>query len=118
MGAGDGGFEVLGKAAVSIEPSKRAFDDPAARQDLKADGIGHAPHDLDAPIAEFGERLEKLIAGIGAVGEEMAQPGEEVVDGFDNERRPIAVLHIGGVDRELWPKLGDAVIRRRSALAS
>ena len=42
---------------------------------------------------------EELIAGIGAVGEEVAQPGEEVVDGFDNERRAIAVLHIGGVDR-------------------
>jgi hypothetical protein len=30
----------------------------------KADGISHAAHDLDAPIAEFGERLEKLITGI------------------------------------------------------
>jgi hypothetical protein len=35
----------------------------------------------------------------GAVGEEMAQPREEVVNGFDDQRCAIAVLDIGGVDR-------------------
>jgi hypothetical protein len=42
------------------QASKRAFGNPATRQNLKADRIGHAPHDLDAPTAEFGERLKKL----------------------------------------------------------
>ena len=37
---------------------------------FEADGVGHAPDDLDAPSAEFGECLEELIAGIGTVGEE------------------------------------------------
>ena len=72
------------------------FDDPAAGQDFEADRIGHAPHDFDAPSAEFSECFAELITGIGAVGEEVAQPGEEVVDGFDNKRRTITVLHIGG----------------------
>ena len=54
---------------------------------------------LDASAAEFGECFKDLIARIGAVGEEVAQPREEVVDGFDNEQRAIAVLYIGRVNR-------------------
>ena len=63
-------FEVFGQeAAVAIEPGEGTFDNPAAREDFEADGVGHAPDDLDAPSAEFGECLEELIAGIGTVGE-------------------------------------------------
>ena len=91
--AGDRGFEVFGQAAVAIEPGKGAFDDPAAGEDFETKGVGHALDDLDAPPAEFGECLEEFIAGIGAVGEEVAQPREEVVDGFDDEWSAIAVLH-------------------------
>ena len=39
-------------------------------------------------LAEFGECFQNLVTGIGAVGEEVAQPREEVVDGFDDERCP------------------------------
>jgi hypothetical protein len=74
LGALDGGFEVFGQAAVAIEPGEGTFDDPAAREDLEANRIGHAPDDFDAPSAEFGECFKELIAGIGAVGEEVAQP--------------------------------------------
>src|SRR5215469_8618831 len=42
---------------------------------------------------------KKLVTGIGAVGEEVAQPWEEVVNGLDDEGCAIAVLHIGRVDR-------------------
>jgi hypothetical protein len=41
--------------------------------------------------------VQELVAGISAVGEEMAQPREKVVNGGDNERRTIAVLHVGGM---------------------
>jgi hypothetical protein len=99
LSAGDRGFEVFGKAAVAIEPGKGAFDNPSTGKDFEANGVGHALDDLDAPLAKFGECLHELIAGIGAVGEEVAQPREEVLDGFDDERRAIAVLYVGGTDR-------------------
>jgi hypothetical protein len=41
--------------AVTIEPGRCAFDDPAAREDFKTDRADHATHDFDRPIAEFGE---------------------------------------------------------------
>jgi hypothetical protein len=63
-------LEVFGESAIAIEPSRGAFDDPAVPEDLKTDRAGHATHNLDRPVAEFGERIEKLVARIGAVGEE------------------------------------------------
>ena len=60
LGARDGGFEILGKAPVAIEPGEGAFDDPAAGKDLEANRVGHALDDFDAPAAEFGECLESL----------------------------------------------------------
>ena len=88
----------LARRRLRFEPGEGAFDDPATGKDFEANGVGHALDDLDAPLAKFGECLEELIAGIGAVGEEVTQPREEVVDGFDDERRAIAVLYVGGVD--------------------
>jgi hypothetical protein len=93
LGTLDGGFEVFGKAAVAIEPGEGTFDDPSAREHFEANRIGHAPNDFDAPSAEFDECFKELIARIGTVGEEVAQPRKEVVDGFDNEWRSVAVLH-------------------------
>ena len=74
LGAGDGRLEVFGQTAVTIEPGEGAFDDPAAREDLKTDSAGHAPHDLDRPVAEFSEPIEQFVACVAAIGEEVAQP--------------------------------------------
>ena len=60
LGAGNGCFEVFGEATVTIEPGEGAFD-PAARQNLEADSVGHALDDLDAPLAKIDERLQKLV---------------------------------------------------------
>lgn len=49
-------------------------------------------------MAELGERAVEPAAAVGAVGKQMAQPGKQVVDGADDKRGPIAILHIGGVD--------------------
>src|SRR3974377_2357851 len=103
LGTGDRGFEILGEAAVTIETRERAFDAPAAGKDLEANAVGHALDDLDAPAAEFGKCLKQFIAGVGAVGEEVAEPGKEVMDGFDNERRSGAGLFIGKGDTRAPP---------------
>jgi hypothetical protein len=56
---------------------------------------------LQRPNLASGECLNELVAGIGAVGEEVAQPGKQVVDGLNNEQRSIAVLDIGGMNRDI-----------------
>jgi hypothetical protein len=57
-------------------------------------------------LAEFGERVQKLVAEVGAIGEDVAQAREEVVNGLDDEWRAIAVLHISRVDRDADQQAG------------
>src|SRR5437660_11317086 len=61
---------------VAIEPNQGPFDDPAPRQQLKADSVSGAFDDLDGPLAEFGESFGQVGAVVDTVGEEMAQPGK------------------------------------------
>ena len=96
LGTGDRSLKVFGQAAVAIEPSESAFDHPPAGKHDEAGSVSF--DDLDRPAAELGESLRQFVAGIGTIGEEVAQPGEEIVNGFDDERGAIAVLNIGGVN--------------------
>ena len=99
FGAGDRSLEILGEAAVSIEPSEGSFDDPLTREQLKPGRVSGAFDDLDGPVAEFSEGLTQVGAVIEAVGEEMAKLGKQLMDGLDDELGPIAILDIGGVHR-------------------
>jgi hypothetical protein len=47
---------------------------------------------LRGPVTEFGEGLSQIGAVIGAVGEQVAQPGKQLVEGLDDQHRPIAIL--------------------------
>src|SRR6202030_304584 len=91
FGARDRCFEILCQAAVSIEPGEGSFDNPSAWQQLKAARVGGAFDDLDGPVAEFGAGVTQVGAVIDAVGEEMAQPGKQLVDGLDDQHCPIAI---------------------------
>src|SRR3984893_12762329 len=84
FGAGDRSLEILGQAEVSIEPGEGSFDDPSPWEQLKAGRVGGALDDLEGPVTEFGEGLTQIGAVIDAVGEEMAQPGKQLVDGLDD----------------------------------
>ena len=98
LGAFDGFLEVFCEAAVAAEPGEGSFDDPAARQEFEAIcGIGSLD-DFEAPLADFGERGGEFFAGIGAVGEDMAQPREAVADRCQHIGSPVAVLDVGGMD--------------------
>src|SRR6266850_1477212 len=97
LGARNRRLEILRQAAVAIEPSQGPFDDPAPRQQLKADSVRGAFDDLDGPLAEFGESFGQVGAVVDTVGEEMAQPGKQLVDGLDDQHGTIAILDIGGV---------------------
>jgi hypothetical protein len=61
-GAFESSIEVPGESAVSVEPSQRAFDDPAAGQEFKAFGVIGALDDLHRPFADFCERGAVLSA--------------------------------------------------------
>jgi hypothetical protein len=50
------------------------------------------------PMADFGQRRAQLVAGIAAIGEDMAQPGEAMPDAGEHVGCAVAVLHIGGMD--------------------
>jgi hypothetical protein len=90
-------FEVLAEAAVTAEPCQCSFHDPAAGQDLEAlCGIGPLD-DLDAPSADAAQGLAQLVAGIAAIGEQVAQPRDAADDCSEQQRRPVTVLDIGGV---------------------
>lgn len=91
-------FKVLAEAAVAAEPCQCSFHDPAAGQDLEAlCGIGSLD-DLDGPSADAAQRFAQLIAGIATIGEQVAQPGEAVDDFSAQQRRPVTVPDITGVD--------------------
>src|SRR5271156_954568 len=97
FGARDRSLEVLCQAAVSIEPSKGSFDDPSPWEQLKSSRVSSAFDDLDGPVAEFSEGGAQVGASVSAVGEEMAQPGKQLVDGLDDKPGTIAILDVGGV---------------------
>ena len=67
----------MARRAVAVEPSEGSFDHPAARQDTRAGTIGPFD-DLDLPPAVSGQCRGQLIAGIAAIGKDMAQPREQI----------------------------------------
>lgn len=67
-------FEVLGEAAVPVEPCQRALDHPAAPQHFEGFGMIGSLDDFNGPLAEAAQRVPELVSGISAIGEEMAQP--------------------------------------------
>ena len=97
LGARDRSPEILCQAAVSIEPSEGSFDNPSPWEQLKTGSVSGALDDLDGPVTEFGEGVTQVGAIVDAVGEEMAQPGKQLMDGLDHQHSTIAILDIGGV---------------------
>src|SRR5215469_4231575 len=121
--AGDGGLKVFGEAAVAVEPSEGPFDHPVARQDTRAGTIGPFD-DLDAPPAVPGQCRGQLIAGIAAIGKDMAQPREQIADRRQQarchrvlSRRPPASPTASSMDEIRIPCRAEVGLRRDSPVA-
>ena len=98
LGAGDGGLEVFGETAVATEPGKGALHHPTPGQDLEARHVVASLDDLQRPLADLFQRLAEFRSGVGAIGEDVAQPGEGPSDRGEQRRRAVAVLDMGGVN--------------------
>jgi hypothetical protein len=57
-------FKVFGQAAVSVQPGKGAFYDPAAGQDMEAFHMIGAFDDLDGPVTDLCQRLFEFASSI------------------------------------------------------
>ena len=79
-GAFDGSFEVLGEAAVAVQPCDCPLDYPAAWQKLEALGGVGAFDNFQGPCADFGERGAQFVPGISPIGEDVTQPREGLAD--------------------------------------
>jgi hypothetical protein len=77
---GDGFLPVPGEPAASSEPGEGPLDDPATGQNLEPLCRVGAPDDLEGPLSRVGERGLQLVAGVAAVGEDVAQPGPAGAD--------------------------------------
>ena len=95
LGDVDALFVVADEASPSCEPAEGALDDPAARHDLEARLIVEAADDLDDEIEERG-LVHELPAVIGAVGEQMLDPGPTLAQRLQNYLRSGTVGYVGG----------------------
>ncbi len=99
LGAGDGCFEVLGQAAVAVEPGQGTFDHPTARYDFEALRGVRPLDDLQRPSAEPSQRVLEFRAAIGTIGEDVAQPREGVTDRSEHRRGAVAVQNVRAMDQ-------------------
>ena len=100
---GDGSgvtLEVAGQAAVAADPGKGTLDDPSLGQDDKAMGIA-ALDDLQGPGSGFGDDLRHFWSLIPGVGKDAFDKREGSPRRAQKLARTIAILHVGGVDRDV-----------------
>jgi hypothetical protein len=87
---------ILGEPPTTIEPSERAFDDPAFWQDYKsvrAIGTFDDLHrQMRANLGQSGGEFRPLIAGIG---EQLLQKRIHPEQGGHDENATVAILNVG-----------------------
>ena len=85
----------------------------------KTDGAARSPvpfgalDDLECPASEVGERAAQFVAGVGAIGKDMAQPWLEVPYGIQHLDGTIPILYVGRMHpkaNEMSFGIGDDVL--------
>lgn len=92
-------FVIFTQSAGATEPSEGALDDPTAWQELEMGKFGAVFDDFQTGAATWTQGAHPLDegAGVTAVGPDAAQPSETSPQGFEQQTRAIAVLHVGWV---------------------
>ena len=96
----NGPFPILRQSWASVHPRERSLHDPAPGRDFEAFGRVGSLDDLQGPGADLLQGTTEFRAGVAAIGEDMAQPGQGEPDRFEDARRTVAVLDIGPMDRQ------------------
>lgn len=104
---GDGArvsLEVARQAAVVADPSERALDDPALGQyDELMQFV--ALDDFDNPATRGGSGSRHAWPLVAGICEDALDEGEEAARALiENQPRPVAILHVGGMDDDVQEK--------------
>ena len=75
------GFIIAHEPAPACHPAKGMFDHPTSRQYFEAWVFVGSAHDLQHEVSERGF-VEQLGAVIGAIGEQVLEPGPALADGI------------------------------------
>src|SRR5271165_4861495 len=97
LAAGDGPLKVPRQPPIAAKPGEGALNDPAPGQELKTFGLVRSLDDLQRPLPAPGKRRLQLLARVGAIGKDMAQPREEIADRSQQVGRAVSILNVGGV---------------------
>jgi len=93
-----GALEVFGEASASAEPCEGAFNDPAPGQELEPFDPGRSFDNLYGPGAAMGKCIDELLAAVHAVGKDMPQPWETVVQALQQRDGTMDILNVGGMN--------------------
>lgn len=85
---------VAHEPAPARHPAERALDHLASRIHLGAFLTRELAHDADGEVL-VGRQARKLATVVGAVSEQVAQPGPAVANGLEDEFGPGRVLNVG-----------------------
>ena len=87
---------VFAEPTVFAEPSEGALDNPATREDFKADGVIAAAHDVQHPMAVGFDPVDQLTC-IAAIGPQPSEPGKVLFSLGQQLLGAVAILYVTGM---------------------
>src|SRR5260221_13100700 len=94
-------LEIACQATVAADPGEGSLDDPALGQHDELVQFG-ALDDFDHPMARAGSGLRHACSLIAGIGEDALDEGKEAARAsIENQSRPVAILHVGGVNDDV-----------------